>query len=268
MGQAGAVKELSSTESRRKSFDDALYHSDLMVKRGNYLHSVNWRNWADNYADANRMIYLRLRRSAHGREGKEQSFSFLVGADEISIAGQGKARFAVTSEDSTPHFDLCHGNTEVNRYQVLPVLVLVGKLVDTPKKVVPSRVWFLGQDKIPLVGREFLFELCDRAPVWKRFRLPIVAETPEWEPYARNATTVSFDKRHHHLVERGTQMVDTLGELKSDVDRGQFVDACNYVRCLPIFVEHASAFSLVPKPLVDQPFEVEGLALSTGDLFQ
>ena len=263
-GQVGASECVS------KNLDYALHQSKLLVERSQHLFARDWGDFAKYYVEGYRVLHLRVNVTGAESVRGEQGFSFLIGAEEVTVTpySEGAAR-RPTREKQSSAGELTGMQDEAwkDLHQALPMLIFVGDLVHCPEQIVSSRVWFLGEDQSPLVGREFLFQSVMPGG-WKRFRLPIRAGTPEGEPYARNAATIGLDQRDNHFIQSRTEMADSLHDFPRHVFRGQALDAANYVASLTVKLTANGAIHTVDGPFIQHSFNVVELSLSTADLFQ
>jgi len=105
-----------------------------------------------------------------------------------------------------------------------------------------------------------------KMPPGKPGRFIPFVHAPEWEPYARDASAIEFNERHHHFIKCRAEMAHSFDNLKADFVRDVFFPACDYVRGITVRLD-AHGARLGGDVLIDRRFKVVELALSSFDLF-
>lgn len=247
-----------------KSQDYALNQTDLLVKRHQDIFTLDWGDVAKNYVLGYSALYILV--SSTLPDGKKHTFSFLVVKDSVELCGVVCDEIVVgsstvsTAKEAGRALKLGDGFDKA-----LPMLVGVSDLVHGPEGVIPSGVWSLGFDKLPLIGREFLFNSILDPGIWERISLPITHATKR-EGYTGSASTVEFDNIDNHFIERTPQMLDSLDGLEGDVIRQILIEACNYVMKTTVFLGQHGVGTRFDVP-IDSRFEVVEFSLSSFDLF-
>lgn len=237
--------------------------ADVLVKRCNEIFSLNWNDFAKNYALGYLALHLTIK--VCGVEGRQHLFSFLIVKNGVVLADANvkvghleKAKVRANAKTG--------GKIGNDLNQVLPVLVGVGDLVEGPEERISSGVWLVGHNEAPLIGREFLFYSTLYPCVWKRTRLPVLVQSTEWEPYARYAPPILPDEGDNHFIQRRSEMADYLDRFESDVERDIFLDACDYVDAFS-FNLCTNTVRLRADKIVNGRYEIVELSLSSFDLF-
>ena len=244
-------------------FDDALNQTNLLVECHQDIFSLDWHEFAKNYALGYAAIHLNI--AVIGGKCEQYNFPFLILKDGITIGGVSFDLFNIAAARTvrTDAERILKCGQDFN--QSFPMLVGVSDLIDGPEGIVSSGVWFLGFDEIPLVRREFLF--CSfPSGVWEWTRLPVVIESAEGVGYARKATPIEFNKVNCHFIEGVSQMPDSFDNFPSEISRQLFIEACNYVGAIRFMLDPDEMRVRLDEP-VNSHFKVVKLMLSSFDLF-
>jgi len=238
--------------------DDA----NLFVERCKDIAAICTKSVSENYAGGKAVLYIGLRH--YGPHGHEDHFSFLIAKEVLEFGWSDGQPVDVASIE-------CESMVQVgaNLDQTFPMLVGVSNLVDGPKGIIPSRVWAVGANEVPLLRTEFLFQsvLPDHPFTWEFIGLPGVAvDAAEWEPYARSAPAIAGDERDGGLIQRGSKAQNEIHNIEGDIDVEIFLAACNYVAETRFSLSAEGVGVRLQEP-VNRRFELTELALSSGDIF-
>ncbi len=262
------AKEFSLTHT-----DNSIDDSDLFVQRHQKVFSLDWADISECYDVGCCAIYLII--CIGIGEGKHHKLPFLILKEGIAVGGmggKGRGRRECLTDlrrfgDEQPYVEREIFYRSGNLDQAFPMFVGISNLVNGPKGVIPSGVWFLGLDESPLLWGEFLFYFAGQnSGVWEWVRLPTVIDAPKWEPYARDASPVVDDEVDGHFVESASEVADGFNCFPSDLNWNLLVDCCNHVRNISVTLNSGRNGLQVDVP-IDGRFEVIKLASSSFDLF-
>lgn len=253
---------LALGEQNSHPFEDVLNDTYLFVERCKDIAAIGTKSVAENYSCGKVVLYVGLRNRCPHR--KEYGFSFLIAKDVLELGGVNKQSVDITAVESEAVIQ-----SGLDGHQSFPMFIGVGDLVDGPEGCIPSRVWALGANEVPLLRSEFLFQsvLPGQPFTWKFIGLPGVAvDAAEGEPYARRSSSVIGDNCYRRLVQRGAQSQNKVDDIERDIDVNVFIAACDYVRKIQFSLSAKGIGVCFQEPIYGR-FEINKLALSTGDIF-
>lgn len=253
------------SQKGNETFDNVVSQADLLVELHQDVFSRDWEQTAKNYADAKLMIYLLLRNL--GPHGHEHRFPFLIGKEVLNVGWLNRKVVDV----GHPGWVRPHRKAVIeigaDADQIFPMLVLISDLVDGPKGIIPSGVWSLGFDEVPLIGSQFLFNIAGHPRTWERLWLPgVPVDASEGKPYARGATPVGFNQSNDGLIQRRAQAKHDINNIEREVVGDIFFAACDYMGKLAITMDAERIGVCLNEP-VDSRFKVIKLSLSSFDIF-
>ena len=255
-GQAGPRSDHFS-----EHYQDPLNQPDLLADRYQDVFSRDWFDFGENYASGYLALYLCISRDV---DGCHDSFRFLIAKHGVFSTVESNRIYQCDGPSGAEADTARPVNTlGGDPHQTGPVFVGVSDSVDTPKGVVPSGVWFLGQKNIPLRGCEFLFYSV-MSGAWERFRLPIT-DTAEWKGGIRYPLAVCHEYVGNHFIKGGSEVPDNFNNLKPSVVCNGLFDAYKYGLACKFIVNSSVEISL--EEGVEPGFQITEFALSAFDLF-
>jgi hypothetical protein len=264
-GQAGVL--FASSKKRGETFDNVVSQADLLVELHQDVFSRDWEQTAKNYADAKLMIYLLL--GYLGPHGHQHRFPFLIGNEVLNVGWLDRKVVDVGHSGWVRPHRKAMIEIGADADQIFPMLVLISDLVDGPEGVIPSGVWSLGFDEVPLIGSQFLFNsmIAGHPRTWEWLRLPgVPVDASEGKPYARGAAPIGLNQGNNGLIQRRAQAKHDIDDIEGEVVGDIFVAACDYMGKLAITMDADRVGFRLNEP-VDSRFEVIKLSLSSFDIF-
>lgn len=261
-GQAGAL-----FEKRSHLANDCLSQADLLVQLSKDIFARDWGNVAENYLSGKLLIYAEV--EAISPNGENDLFRVIIGQRDLMIGGIGLDIVDCGNPSTATHNAERRRDGGVGFHQANPVLILVGDFVDGPKGVIPSGVWFLGKNEVPLISGEFLFHTVwpNHTRGWEYIRLPGVAVNPaEWKPYARCSSAIELNERNCRLVEGCSAPSGNLYDVEGEALWNGCAQVADYVKCIGLEVLSRGVNHRTME-LIDGRHKLSKLALSTFDVF-
>lgn len=246
---------------------DELRHSDLLVKRSQDIFASDRGNIRENYVRGYTQIYLLVEAFTVGEQ--KHRFPFLITQDEVTICW--------THGASPTHGKTCRRSDAENNALVEmgvsfdnsgAMLNGVCDFIDPPEQIIPSRVWSLGFDEIPLVGREFLFysTFPSHPPIWESIRLPSISVyAPKWKADAGCTAPVRFDNFENSSIECGPQALDNAHGTPSQILWEVYSELRDYILSGFVATSFDSVRVAFNEP-IDDRFQFLKLSFSTPDM--
>lgn len=250
-------------KERAHPFQDALDEANLLVERHQDVASRDWGNFAKNYLDGKAVFCVKV--SAPAFDGQEHCFTFLVVRNGHVCRVNSEGLGSVGAEQ----VEVVLPETCASLNEFLPVLVAVGDLVDGPEGIIPSGIWLVGCDKVPLGGGEFLYYsmLPGHPVVWKWIGLPsLIVEPAKREAHARGTSTIALNERDHGLIESNSDPLDNFNRFPCDIVWRIALEAADYVGRFRMTLRPDTMGAGLDIP-PDERFELREFALSSFDIF-
>lgn len=208
MTEAETDRPELSEECFAEKLDNALRQTNLLLQRDKDLSARDWYDFAKNYADGRLGVVLHCR---VGSVAKDDSIRLLLLRQGLRPGRihHDECCMAVTDTKFAPN------GADAYVQKVLPVLIGIGDLVDGPKGIIPSGMWFLPNKQIPHLGRQFLFQSLFMTGVWERLWIACdFVYSPPGEADPGNSPIVFFDESNDHFVESVPELHGNLARLQ------------------------------------------------------
>ena len=249
-----------SEEGFAEKLHNAFCQTDLLIERGQDLLSREWIEFAKNYMDGKLAICGRCRVPG---VGEDRLFRFILTNDAVRPVGAEDHFANVPIVEG--HSFASGGNPNIN--EMLPMLMIVGYLVDSPEGLIPSRMWLLCEQEAPHVGRKFLFNV-PVSDIWVWLALPCrFVQTSPRKSDTGGAALVFDGKRYGHLVECITEFGADFSDLEAQLSRRFGGVPGDYVKKPLCWLDSHGAFGVLDEA-VDDGCQFSDFALSTFDLFE